>query len=163
MAPPATQAVQGQPSPRPERPRLESVTIDDIVATDVVTAERDTPVVTVVAEMAERDVGSVVIVDDERPVGIVTDRDIALALEDTPDLTDRSIEDFVTSEPATGTVDMTVFEVVRRLDAEGVRRLPIVDDDGALQGIITLDDVLVLLEAELGNVTDIIKTQSPRL
>lgn len=144
-------------------PQLRTVTIDDIVETDVVTAERDTPVATVVAKMAEKDIGSVVVVEEDRPVGIVTDRDIALALEHRPDITDRRVDDLVEGEPATGTVEMSVFEVIRQLREEGVRRLPIVDDQGTLEGIVTLDDILVLLEAELGNVADIIKSQSPRL
>lgn len=149
--------------PRPERPRLEPVTIGDIVETDVVTAQRDTPVATVVSKMAEMDVGSIVVVEDDRPVGMITDRDVALALEDTPDLTDRPVDDLLVGDPVTATVEMNVFDVVRRLGDESVRRLPIVADDGTLEGIVTLDDILVLLEAELGNVADIIKTQSPRL
>lgn len=163
------QQLQGQPAhataepSRPERPRLEPVTIDDIVETDVVTVEPDAMIPTVVAKMAEMDVGSVVVVEDERPVGIVTDRDVALALEETPDLSDRQVDELLTGEPVTATVEMTVFDVVRRLGDEGIRRIPIVDDDGALEGIVTLDDVLVLLEAELGHIADIIKTQSPRL
>ena len=45
----------------------------------------------------------------------------------------------------------------------GVRRLPIVDENGTLEGIVALDDILVLLGTELGNATEIIREQSPRL
>jgi CBS domain-containing protein len=145
------------------RPRLQPVTIDDIIQTDVVTAQRDTPVATVAAEMAEKDVGCVVVVEDEAPVGIITDRSIALSLETTPDIADKDAEKLLSDDIVTGTTEMNVFEVVRRLDQESIRRLPVVDEDGSLAGIITLDDVLVLLGAELEHATSIIQSQSPRL
>lgn len=144
-------------------PQLRPASVDDIVATDVVTAERDTPIATVVAMLAEEDVGSVVVVDDDSPVGILTDRQIALALEDTPDLSDETAEDLISDELVTATTDNTVFEALEQMRDEGVRRLPIVDDDGTLEGILTLDDVLVVFGTELSNATDIIKEQSPRL
>lgn len=152
---------QARPAP-PESPRLREVRIEEIVQTDVVTAERDTPIATVVAEMAEKDVGSVVVVEDEKPVGIITDRTIALALETTPDVSELIADDLLSEEIVTGTSEMSIFDALRLLEDEEIRRLPIVEDD-ALKGIITLDDILVLLGAELENATSIIKAQSPRL
>lgn len=146
-----------------DRPRLRSVTIEEIVQTDVVTVEPDTPISRVVGHMAQNDVGSVVVVEADVPVGVVTDRQIALLLEETPDLTDRTIEFLVSDDLVTGTSEMSVFEALRRLEEAAVRRLPIVDDEGALEGIVTLDDILVLLGAELQKATSIIRAQSPRL
>ena len=156
---------QGGPSGamQPTGPRLKPVTIDDIVQTDVVKAERSTPIPTVVAEMAEKDVGSVVVVEDDKPVGILTDRSIALALETNPNLSDQNAEDVVSESLVTGTTEMNVFEALQKMGEENIRRLPIVDDDEKLEGIVTLDDILVLLGAELNNATEIIKAQSPRL
>lgn len=148
---------------RAEGPQLQPVTVEEIIQTDVVTAERDTPIATVVAKMAEKDVGSVVIVEDDSPVGIITDRSIALALESTPDITEQEAGDHISDDLITGTSDMSVFDVVQWLDEENIRRLPIVDDDGSLEGIVTLDDILVLLGAELEHATSIIQAQSPRL
>lgn len=149
-------------TPPQQSPQLRPVTIEDIVQTDVVTAERDTPIPTVVAEMAEKDVGSVVVVEDNSPIGIITDRTIALALESNPDISDQTAEDIVAENLVTGTMEMSVFDALRRLEEEDIRRLPIVDDDGELQGIVTLDDILVLLGTELENATAIIQSQSPR-
>jgi CBS domain-containing protein len=143
--------------------RLEPVRIDEIIQTDVVRAERDTPIATIVAEMSENDVGSVVVVEDERPVGIITDRKIALALETTPDIADHEADDLISDDLVTGTTEMNVFDVVRRLDGETIRRLPIVDDDGSLEGIVTLDDILYLLGTELEHLASVIESQSPRL
>lgn len=162
--PPTAQPVQPpQGVPQPGRPQLRPVVIEELVETDVVTAERDTPVQDVVADMAQEDVGSVVVVEDERPVGILTDRTIALALESTTDLSDQQAEDLLTDSIVTGTAEMSVFEAIRWLEEEEIRRLPIVDEEGQLTGIVTLDDILVLLSTELGNLTSVVKAQSPRL
>ena len=142
---------------------LQSVSVDDIIETDVVTAETDTPIPTIAAEMAEEDVGAVVIEEDDRPVGVVTDRKIAVSLEEMPELNEREAEDIMSDEIVTGSNVMTVFEVLQKMDEENIRRLPIVDEDGELEGIVTLDDILVLLGTEMQNATDIIQTQSPRL
>lgn len=145
------------------RPRLAPVGVEELVQTDVVTAEPDTSIAAIVTEMADEEVGSVVVVEGEAPVGILTDRQIALAIEEMPDVADRLAEDLFTRDPATGTTDMDVFDVLRRLEAEEVRRLPIVDEDGSLEGIVALDDVLVLLGSELQNAASVIRAQSPRI
>nr|WP_240148919.1 CBS domain-containing protein [Halorubellus sp. JP-L1] len=133
------------------------------MATDVVTADRDTPIATVVAAMDEYDVGSVVVVEDGKPVGILTDRRIALALEDAPDVTERTAEDLLSESLVTGSTEMTVFEALDRMSEENIRRLPIVDDDGSLLGIVTLDDLLFVLGREFQKATSIIEAQSERM
>jgi CBS domain-containing protein len=144
-------------------PHLQSVTIDDIIQTDVVTVEPDTPLQSVAAKLAEEDVGAVVAVEDDEPVGVVTDRQIALYLQEMTDPTEHTARDVLSEDIITGTTVLTVFEVLEQLSEEDIRRLPIVDDEGKLEGIVTLDDLLVLLGSELGKAADIIKTQSPRL
>ena len=117
----------------------------------------------VAAKLAEEDVGAVVAVEDDEPVGVVTDRQIALYLQEMTDPTEHTARDVLSEDIVTGTTVLTVFEVLEKLSEEDIRRLPIVDDEGKLEGIVTLDDLLVLLGSELGKAADIIKTQSPRL
>lgn len=162
---PAPQPSPGRRSSRePSGPRLGRVEVSEVLRTDVVTVERSTPIATVVAEMAEKDVGSVVVVEGEAPVGILTDREIALALETDPDVADRTAVDLLREDRdlVTGNTDMSVFDALRQLSDAQVRRLPIVDEDGSLRGIVTLDDVLVRLGTELETATSIIGAQSPR-
>jgi CBS domain-containing protein len=139
------------------------MSLDEVAAEDVVTADRDTPIRTIVAKMAERDVGSVVVVDGGEPVGIITDRKVALALEEAPDVAQRSAEELIGDDLVTVDQSMTIFEVLQTMSDHGIRRLPIVDEENRLQGIVSLDDVLVLLGTEIGNVADTIESQLSRL
>jgi CBS domain-containing protein len=167
QTPPQQQRQQRQQRPqqrsRSGRELLRPVTVDDIAAEDVMTVERDTPVPTAVASMAENDVGSVVVVEDDEPIGMLTDRKVALALEDTPEVAQRTVGDLVSEELVTADSSTTVFDVVKMMGENGIRRIPIVDEENTLQGIVTLDDVIVLLGTELGNVTETIQAQIDRL
>jgi CBS domain-containing protein len=135
--------------------------VEDIVQTDVSVASPDTSVQEVVAEMADRNVGSVVIVENDVPVGIVTDRSIALAVGQTRDVSKTAVGDLMTPDPVTATPDTSVFDAIDLMHDASVRRLPVVDDDGTLRGIVALDDVLVTFSAELDRATEIIEAQSP--
>jgi CBS domain-containing protein len=146
------------------RARLSPSRVEEVVSTDLVTAKRDTPLATVAAMMNENDVGCVIVVDDdeETPIGVLTDRKIALAVESEPEIGKRTAEELVSSDLLTGRTDMTVFEALDKLKQAGVRRLPIVDEAGTLTGIVTLDDLLVLLGTNLGDAADIIAAQTTR-
>lgn len=58
---------------------------------------------------------------------------------------------------------MNIYDVVQLLNDHSIRRLPIVDETGELEGIITLNDIIVLLATEFNAMAEIIKVQSPRL
>lgn len=141
---------------------VDGMTLTEIATTDVVTASADSGLREVVEQLDSERVGSVVITDGDEPVGIVTDRMIAMALREIDDLDDATAADVMTEDVVTVSDDTTHFEVLETMRQEGIRRVPIVDD-GALTGIITLDDLLVVAAAELGNVSDIVEQQASRL
>lgn len=133
-----------------------------IVRTDVVTATPDTPVSEIVTLLDQERVGSVVVVEETWPVGIVTDRDLALKVlgagldpEETP-AGDVMTEDIVTVDAEAG-----IFEVLTEMSDATVRRIPAVDADGNLAGIVTFDDFVALLGRELEKLGDIVETESP--
>ena len=154
---------QRQQVPGPRQPLLKPMRVNEVITEDVVTAERDTPLRTVVAQMAEHEVGSVVVVEEDRPIGIITDRKVALALEELPDIAQRTAEELLHGDVFTADPSMSIFDAVQVMSDEGIRRLPIVDDNGALRGIVTLDDALVLLGGVVSEVADTVQSQSPRL
>ncbi len=116
--------------------------IREVMTASVVTADPATPVREVAALMRERNVGSVVLVRDGEPVGIVTDRDLALGvLADGRSAEDHAI-DHASRPVVTGAPGMDVAAACELLVEHRIRRLPIVDSDGSrLTGIVTLDDL----------------------
>ncbi len=72
-----------------------------------------------------------------------------------------SVEDVMTEDPATIHEDDDPLTVLEAIAEHNVRRFPIVDDDGELVGIATLDDLIATIGEELDNVAETIEAQSP--
>jgi CBS domain-containing protein len=126
----------------------------------LVTAAPDATATSLARAMDDDSVGSVVIVEDDEPVGIVTDRDLALSVLMEGRDGDTPAAEFMTRDLVTVHAEAGVMELCRTMREHGVRRLPVVDD-GRLTGIVTLDDVVVLLQGEMENITEVIRTESP--
>jgi CBS domain-containing protein len=137
------------------------MTVREIAATDIVTADREETLAEVVERMADEKVGCVLVGDGDELVGIVTDRQIALSLGDHPDASDRTVGDVMTEDPVTVEPETGILEAIQRMDEASVRRLPVVEDD-RIAGIVTLDDVLVALAEEFDTAVEVIEAQSPR-
>jgi CBS domain-containing protein len=117
---------------------------------EVVVARPEESAADVALKMENEHVGAVVIVDLGRPIGIITDRDLALRLVASRLPYDTAVRTVMSTDLVTACVDDTVDEIVYRMRTTGVRRLPIVNEDGALIGLVSLDDLYVMLAGELG-------------
>lgn len=138
------------------------MTVQDVARTDVMTSHQDQSVGNLASIMKDENIGSVIIEDEDRPVGIVTDRDLVLeVLEPRHDPSEVTAADIMSETPTTVRADEGILEATAAMDEKGVRRLPIVDDDGTLTGIVTLDDLMVLLTDELDNLVGVIERESP--
>lgn len=126
-----------------ERYRRTPVQISEVMTEGVVSAEADASIGDVAALMRDRNVGSVIIMDGERPIAMITDRDIALVVG--ADGVDRSkrVKPYAAQPLVTGDTGMSVEEAAAHMVQNRVRRLPILDGDGGLAGIVTLDDLAV--------------------
>jgi CBS domain-containing protein len=115
--------------------------IHEVMTESVVTADPATTVQEVAALMRERNVGSVVLVVADRPVGFVTDRDLALSvIADGRDFGDHA-GDHASSPVIAADPAMDVEQAAELMIRHGVRRLVVVDGD-RLSGIVTLDDLV---------------------
>lgn len=133
----------------------------DIARTSVVTAGPDASVTDVVRTMREEAVGSIVIVEAGSPIGYVTDRDLAMAvLDDSFDADGTPVREFLDEDPVTIDANAGVYDLVELLSERGVRRVPVVEG-GALAGIVSLSDVVVLLGMELQHLATAIRASSP--
>ena len=114
--------------------------IREVMTETVVTAPPERTVREIAEIMRERNVGSVVLIDDHRPVGFLTDRDLTVSvLADGRDVGDHAA-DHASSPVITASAGMEVEEAAELMVRHGVRRLVIVDGD-RLTGILTLDDI----------------------
>jgi CBS domain-containing protein len=129
----------------------------EMFQSEVITASPDDTVRELVEKVKHDNVGAVVIVEEEHVVGIVTDRDIAMKLgcgEATPDTIAKEI---MTTDVITIWDDQGVFNATQYLLGHKIRRLPIIDRQDRLVGMVTSDDLLCLLVHELSNLTKAIE------
>ena len=130
------------------------------LAVEVTTASRDASIRELARMMLDEELGDLVIAEDARPVGIVTDRDVALAVARYDDLSDLTAGDIMTPDPVTIHEDATAVDLPATMAEGRVRRIPVVDDDGRLVGIATLDDVVATVGEMLDDVATVIESQS---
>lgn len=127
--------------------------IEKFCRRDVVTAPPGMTVAEAARLMRERHVGDLIVVDPargQRPIGIVTDRDIVVEVVAAGlDPAFVKVGDLVLEPPVTVTTKSGYADTVQTMAERGVRRLPVLDSAGALFGVITLDDLLAQLVAPL--------------
>jgi CBS domain-containing protein len=135
--------------------------VRDIARSNVVTISPDASLSAVVEVMGEKSVGSVVVVSEDGPERIVSDRDLAFAvLGGEYDPEETRVADIKTDELVTVDANTGIYDVVEEMSEHGVRRVPVTDGD-ELVGIVSLSDIIVLLGMELQHVANTIRTVSP--
>ncbi len=108
--------------------------------------EPSEPVSKVLQLLVDRQIGCVVVAEQQRPVGIFSERDALLRLNaDALQYADRPVSDFMTPSPQTLQMDAKIAFAVQRMDLGEYRHLPIVDREGQLSGIISVRDILEYL------------------
>jgi CBS domain-containing protein len=143
-------------------------TCNEVVVRRAVTARPDETVLCAAQRMRDEHVGDLVILEDERPAGIVTDRDLVVrVLASEGDPSSLRVEEVMTRAPATVSEDSDVLEVLETMRRTGARRMPVLGADGALIGILALDDVLAWLGRQMSAVgavvTDDVRAERERV
>jgi CBS domain-containing protein len=134
--------------------------LNDIFTRNVLTAGPGETLAAIALQMQEHNVGTVVIVEKERPVGIITDRDLALALGARGVSPQAEVQEVMTRHVLAIPTDTSIYTATLFMKEREVRRLPIVDRADRLVGIVTLDDLLRFLGRELYNLAGGIKRES---
>lgn len=136
--------------------------IEDLARQDTVRASPEASVSELAKQMRDENVGSVVITDANTPTGIVTDRDLTTrVLADETASTDQTATDVMSSDLRVVSPDVGFYEATRVMNENGVRRLPVCDENDELVGIITVDDMTELLADENQQLASIIQAQRP--
>ena len=143
------------------------MSVGEICNREVVTIEKSAPVVRAAKLMRQFHVGCVVVVADGvqplQPVGVVTDRDLAIEIlaQEVPAET-VIVGDVMGAELLTAREEDGIWETIMRMRAMGVRRLPIVSRHGELVGILTMDDLLQFIVGELSDLVKLVRREQKR-
>ena len=128
--------------------------VGSVASRIVITAPPGMRVAAVARLMREQHVGTVVVVSEgvtpSKPAGLLTDRDLVmeiLAQGVNPELV--NVGDIATRPVVTAREDDTLFDAIQSMNRNAVRRLVVVDGDGVLTGLLSMDDVIGVLAEEL--------------
>jgi CBS domain-containing protein len=130
----------------------------------VVTAPRDMPVAAAARLMREHHVGTLVVVDavrdSPRPLGIVTDRDLVMeVLAQGVDPKLIAVGDLLARPLVTAREDDALFDAIQAMNQHGVRRVVVVDSEGHLAALLSMDDVIGVLAEELSGLSKAIEVE----
>lgn len=144
------------------------MTVGELCNRNVVVAPKTEMVVDAAKRMRMAHVGDVVVVEDRQgrhvPLGIVTDRDIVLSIVagDADHINYLSLNDMMTEDLVTAKEQDNIEASLKRMQERGVRRLPIVDAEGGLVGILTLDDLWRHFTQQQGVLVELMASEEHR-
>lgn len=147
--------------------RSANSTVASYCIREVVTVTRETPVLRCAQLMHDEHVGAVVIIDDIDgklvPVGLLTDRDIAIEVV-AFDVAARAITagDLMSGDLAMVRPTDDVLTVLATMREHGVRRLPVIGEDGSLEGIVTADNLWEVLAEAIDGLARLVSSEQTR-
>jgi CBS domain-containing protein len=143
------------------------MSISEFCNREVVFATREMSLPEAARLMREYHVGALVVVDEVNgkrvPVGIVTDRDIVIeVIAQSLDIDDFSVGDIMGPQLVSVQEKDGVFETIRLMRTKGIRRIPVVNQEGGLAGIISAEDILDLLAEEMAELARVAPREQER-
>ena len=144
--------------------RSSSLKIRDVAVHEPVTARPTESIGACARRMHDEHVGCLVVVEDNDgdafPVGVLTDRDIAIEVVAFGlDAASITAGDVMSERPAVVEEDDDLLDALAHMRERGVRRLPVVRPDGALSGMLALDNLLEALGEEIDGVLGVMRAQ----
>lgn len=126
--------------------------LSEMFRSEVVTVDRGSTIAAAARAMQVKNVGAVVVVQGKKPCGVVTDRDIAIRCGTGAVKIDSPVDEIMSTPVVTIWNDQGVFNATQYLRGHKIRRLPIVDRQDNLVGMLSADDLLGMLAREHLNV-----------
>ena len=133
------------------------VIVRDVMSKDVRVVRPDTLVKEVVATMNKFEIGSIVVIQGDRPVGIITERDILKRIVE-PCLAPETLRarEVMTSPPVTINATVSIDEAANIMARKKIKRL-LVMDNGKLAGILTFTDIVTQVPNMLGILEELVR------
>ncbi|QHQ61670.1 CBS domain-containing protein [Anaerocolumna sedimenticola] len=115
--------------------------VKDIMSKDIASVKSDDSIASAARLMKQYNVGSIPVCSQDKIVGIITDRDIAVrSVAAGQDATKQKVRDIMTTDPTVGSPEMNVNDAAQIMSDRQIRRLPIVENN-SLVGIVALGDI----------------------
>lgn len=129
---------------------------------EVKTVEPETSVEEAARRMKDEGIGSLIVAEGGRPRGILTDRDITTRVVANGATSDGTrVRDVMTEDLRCADTDDGVFDATEMMGRNSIRRLPVLDEDGEIEGIVTADDLREMIAKEERQIADVIEDQRP--
>lgn len=140
------------------------MSIDDFCKHQAITITKDDTIQQAANLMRDQDIGSIVVTqkkdDKEVPIGIITDRDITIkAVADKTDLKDVKVSQLMCKDLLVIEHDQDIEGAIEMMAEKGVRRAPVIDKEGEVCGIVSLDDLFVYMAKGLMKLTALVEKQ----
>ena len=137
--------------------------VEAIMQNAPATVDRDHTVLRAARLMREKDVGSVVVIDEKgRPVGMLTDRDLAVKVLSEGKSPETPVDEVMSHPVFAVSRDALVFDTLREMARRHVHRMPVIDGETKhIVGIVTAEAALMLLTTELANIADVMSVARP--
>ena len=124
---------------------MHDIWVTELMTREVTTCKAETLLTDVVKMLHNQKFSCLVVVKDEAPVGIITERDMVTILADM--LADVSwdsisVANFMSVDPITIMEDHTLFEAVDIIREEGIRHAPVINRENKLIGLLTQTDII---------------------
>ena len=141
--------------------------LNSICTLDVACCGPRTTVLEAARLMRQKHTGDLVVVDDDEdkaaPLGIITDRDIVVeVLGNGLDPATTTVGSVIRTPVVIANQGEDTSQALERMRSHGVRRIPVVGDEGRLVGIVTVDDLLKRLAADANSLVEIISREQSR-
>jgi CBS domain-containing protein len=141
--------------------------ISEFCNREVVFATREMSLTEAAQLMRKHHVGALIVVDEAGgkrvPVGIVTDRDIVIqVIAQSLDIAEFAVGDIMGPQLISVQEKEGVFEIIRLMRSKAVRRIPVVNQEGGLVGIVSADDILDLLAEEVAELAKVAPREQER-
>ena len=121
-------------------------TLKDLMTEDVLAVAPEDTLGETATKMVDRGVGSVVVSDFGRLIGILTERDLLKAMAARVHTSEARVRQWMTEDPITAGVDMPLDEAAKIMLDNGFRHLPVVDE-GQVVGVVSLRRVVAQTQA----------------
>lgn len=125
--------------------------VKDCMTESVSFVEPKTPISQIARRMRDEDIGSVPVAENDKMIGMVTDRDIVVrTIAEGKDVAEMTARDVMSPRVLYCFDDQSVEEVLENMGEEQIRRLPVVNRDKRLVGVVSLGDLSQAAKAEAG-------------